>query len=129
MPEKAPFIAAAFLLLLLAPTASACDSSCPLSHRKGHLAPWEQLVEKSFGLPAGFGKTLMTEDEWAEQKFIMAGMSVQQREDHKKKMNFALLNRAGELGITMPAIGNKRTFSTEKTMPFEYKGASPVPVN
>lgn len=115
-------VTAAFVLLSALP-ALACDSSCPINHRKGHLTPWEVLVEKSFGIPGGFGKALMTEEEWAEQKIEMAGMTTLERQEHKMKMNFILLGRAGELGITIPAIGKKREFNQEKTLPFVYGNA------
>lgn len=115
---------AAAIFLSFAPPAPACDSSCPLSHRKGHLAPWEQLVEKSFGIPAGFGKVLMTEDEWAEQKMLMSSMSGREREEHKLKMNSTLLEKADELGITVPAIGKNRVFDYKKTLPIDYNPAN-----
>lgn len=124
MIKKAPlFIAAASVFLSFAVPSWACDSSCPISHRKGHQAPWEQLVEKSFGIPAGFAQALMTESEWIEQKVLMSGMSLDERQAHKKKMNLALLSKAEEIGLTIPVFGNdKRVFRNEKVMPFEYKG-------
>lgn len=115
---------AAAVFLSFAPPAKACDSSCPLAHRKGHLAPWEQLVEKSFGIPTGFGRVLMTEEEWAEQKMLMSSMSGKERQEHKLKMNSALLAKADELGITVPAIGKKRVFDYRKTMPIDYSPAN-----
>lgn len=118
------FIAAASVFLSFAVPSWACDTSCPISHRKGHLAPWEQLVEKSFGIPAGFGQALMTESEWIEQKVLMAGMRRDERQAHKKEMNLALLSKAEEQGLTIPVFGKSRSFRNEKVMPFEYKGAN-----
>lgn len=125
MPEKRIIILffACFFLTVALP-AWACDSSCPITHRKGHLAPWEVLVEKSFGIPAGFGKALMTEDEWGEQKMLMSGMSSKERDEHKRKMKSVLIGKAEKLGITIPAIGRKTVFKKEKVMPFEYRGVN-----
>jgi hypothetical protein len=116
-------VAASFSLLLFSPS-SACDtSSCPISHRKTHQAPWEQLVEKSFGLPAGFGKALMTETEWIGEKVLMAGMTQHERHSYKKAMKALLMKKADEQGVTVPVFGKEREFRKEKVMPFEYKGA------
>ncbi|CAG0962389.1 hypothetical protein METP3_00913 [Methanosarcinales archaeon] len=119
------FAAAASLSLFLFSPTEACDtSSCPISHRKIHQAPWEQLVEKSFGLPAGFGKALMTETEWIEEKVLMGGMSAQEREEYKRKKNSELIRKADDLGIMIPAIGKKRVFEMQKIMPINYKGTA-----
>lgn len=118
------FIAVASVFLSFSVPSWACDSSCPVSHRKGHQAPWEQLVEKSFGIPAGFAQALMTESEWVEQKVLMAGMSLDERQAHKKEMNLALLSKAEETGLTIPVFGKNRSFRNEKNMPFKYKGAN-----
>ncbi|CAG1065306.1 hypothetical protein BAC1_00885 [uncultured bacterium] len=122
------FVAVASLNLFLFSHTEACDtSSCPISHRKIHQAPWEQLVEKSFGLPAGFGKALMTETEWIEEKVLMAGMTQHERHSHKKAMKALLMRKADEQGVTVPvfgpAFGKDREFRKEKVLPFEYKGA------
>lgn len=119
------YIAVTAVFLSLAVQSSACDTLCPISHRKGHQAPWEQLVEKSFGIPAGFAQALMTESEWIEQKVLMAGMSQHERQAHKKEMNRVLVDKAKETGLTMPVFGNgKAALRSEKVLPFEYKGAA-----
>lgn len=124
MLKKGLFLVAAALSLSLVSPSLACDtSSCPISHRKTHQAPWEQLVEKSFGLPAGFGKALMTETEWIEEKVLMAGMTQHERHSHKKAMKAILMQKADEQGVTVPVFGKDREFRKEKVMPFEYKGA------
>lgn len=113
--------ALASLFLSRAPGAAACDaSSCPLTHRKTHSAPWELLVEKSFGLPGGFGKALMTETEWAEQQFVMAGMSPGERQTHKNTVKGLLLEKAKEKGMVMPVFGQMRQARDMEVVPFRY---------
>ena len=80
--------------------AAATTAAQDASPRRG----WAPNAEREFGLGAGMGPKLMTEEEWKEHQTKMRTLQGSEREAYRREMHDRMVARAKDRGIDMPQM-------------------------